>query len=751
MSILRKNKKKFFRSLFVDVVWLFCAPLWIYIGCVVPFIIVNNLIALGTMFEGKDTEVAVEPCNSYDLTTIERNEGPQHVVKAVNVFKNIGLTARKICHGSSTIFGRALQNPICITYAISIMINESVSIITAGIGQNNRYEPKTENAKVESTMGSPKGSNSYGDGVSILDYRKGGHSVIKGKQRMYSTSAVAGKTNAFTGAELLSEMKVRGGKYTGLYDLIITEKLLFAAYHSIKSKPGNMTPGVDESTLDELSPEVLGKISESLKTEKFQFKPTRREYIKKANGKLRPLGIPSPNDKVIQKAMAILLEIIYEQEFMTSSHGFRPNRGCHTAIATVNQWKGTMWAIEGDIKGFFDNIDHRILVNLLEKKIKDQRFIDLVWKLIRAGYVEKGVKRDSLVGTPRSPLVGIGGILSPILSNIYLHEFDKYMEEIISEFGSKAKDITKRNPEYDKITRRIQYLRDKYPQVTDRPESIRKEIEGLIKERNSIPARLPNGTRVRYVRYADDWIIGIYGSKEFSEMIKEKASRFLREELKVELSEEKTKITNLLKAAFLGFYIRIRKPKENKRVVTIFKGTKRKVKVGHNVMEILAPYSKIISKLIKEGFIEERKDSKIKYVPQAKTAWIHLDHHGILSRYNWISRGLCNYYRNVNNIAQFHFFINFILRNSCAKTLARKLNLSSRKKAFQKFGYDLETKTGPKIKFYTEKDFKQKLEWTNVLDNIRPFDVLNWRLRTQTNFWDKCRICGSLDGIEMHH
>lgn len=289
------------------------------------------------MIEGKDTEVAVEPCNSYDLPTIERNEGPQHVVKAVNVFKNIGLTARKICHGSSTIFSRALQNPICITYAISIMINESVSIITAGIGQNNRYEPKTENAKVESTMGSPKGSNSYGDGVSILDYRKGGHSVIKVKQRMYSTSAVAGKTNAFTGAELLSEMKVRGGKYTGLYDLIITEKLLFAAYHSIKSKPGNMTPGVDESTLDEFSPEVLGKISESLKTEKFQFKPTRREYIKKANGKLRPLGIPSPNDKVIQKAMAILLEIIYEQEFMTSSHGFRPNRGCHTAIATVNQ------------------------------------------------------------------------------------------------------------------------------------------------------------------------------------------------------------------------------------------------------------------------------------------------------------------------------------------------------------------------------------------------------------------------------
>jgi len=163
------------------------------------------------------------------------------------------------------------------------------------------------------------------------------------------------------------------------------------------------------------------------------------------------------------------------------------------------------------------------------------------------------------------------------------------------------------------------------------------------------------------------------------------------------------------KATFLGFYIRINKPKdhENNKVVTIFKGTP---KIGHNVIEILAPFSKIIHKLMELGFVEERKESKIKYIPKAMKSWIFLDHHGILSRYNWLSRGFYNYYRNVNNVAIFHFIINYILRNSCAKTLARKLNLSSRKKVFQKFGYDLETLEKPKLKFYSEENLKQKLE-----------------------------------------
>jgi group II intron reverse transcriptase/maturase len=259
-----------------------------------------------------------------------------------------------------------------------------------------------------------------------------------------------------------------------------------------------MTPGSDGQTLDGFSPYKIRKLTQELNNETFQFKPSERIWIKKANGKLRPLGIPTPLDKIVQKAMALLLELIYEPDFSQFRHGFRPNRGCHTAMKQLSGWSGTKWAIEGDIKGFFDNVNHHLLASLLQKKIGDQQLRDLYWKLVKAGNVEEGVKRDSLVGVP--PV----GIISPILSNIYLHEFDLFIEGLIKQYHSEAKDITKKNPVYDKITRSIQYLRDKYTQVKFRNLEIIAEIDQLRKQRRLIPSRLPNGLRIRYVRYADD-------------------------------------------------------------------------------------------------------------------------------------------------------------------------------------------------------------------------------------------------------
>ena len=374
-----------------------------------------------------------------------------------------------------------------------------------------------------------------------------------------------------SGGELLSKMKERNGKFYGIYKLICDENILFGAYHNIKSNPGNMTPGSDNLTLDGISQKSISSIAQELKNETFQFKPSKREWIPKANGKMRPLGIPSPRDKIVQKAITMLLELIYDPTFSKYSHGFRPNRGCHTAMRQVSQWSGTQWAIEGDIKGFFDNVDHHILAELLQKKIGDQQFIDLYWKLVKAGYVEEGIKRDSLLGVPQ------GGIVSPILSNIYLHEFDQFVEDLIGKYNSVAKDITKRNPEYDKLTRRIQYLRDKHPVLTQRSKEVVEEINKLRKLRRLVPSRLPNGTRVRYVRYADDWVVGIYGPQTFAQEIKEMLDAFLTNELKLELSQEKTKITDLLKdkGKFLGFYLRIYKPKESKFTTYIRKGHTR--------------------------------------------------------------------------------------------------------------------------------------------------------------------------------
>ena len=734
----------------VDVVWLFCAPLWISFGSALFTILLSfdNTIALVRRILDHGTIVATRLCNLISLPDAEMDRGPQHAGKVGAGSKIYSLLRGKIDHGHIIELGRAPQNPFSIAkYLVICLIGNSRHIVatkTPSIKQNTKLGPKIDNTKRESIKGFPKGSNSYGDGVPILGNSKGCHSITKVGQRMFSSSTSAVNDKYINGKDLLMKMKVRNGKYYGLYKLISNEDVLFGAYQMIKSNPGNMTPGSDGQTLDGISQNFFRKLSTELITETFQFKPSERIWIPKANGKMRPLGIPTPRDKVVQKAMALLLNLIYEPEFVP--HGFRPNRSCHTALAQIDKWSGTQWAIEGDIKGFFDNVNHTLLANLLEKKIGDQQFIDLYWKLVKAGYVEKGVKRDSLTGVPQ------GGIISPILSNIYLHEFDLFIEELIKKHHSTAKDITTRNPVYDKVTRRIQYLRDKYPQVANRSNEVTNEISKLLKERRTIPSRLPNGTRLRYVRYADDWVVGAYGPIDLVTEIKDKIATFLNKELELELSQDKTKITNLLrdKGQFLGFYFKIHRPKESNFTLSRIGNHIRKKKISHNRMWLLVPVVKILNKLATEGFLKNYTPGK-KITTSAKTNWIFLSHRDIVSRYNKLTRGLLNYYSIATNRYVFHLFVNYILKHSCAKTLARKFRLRSRKKVFEKFGKTLSSTEEPKISFYTLPHYRRLLKWPEHTSQPNPFEYLNWQLRTQHNFWKPCLICGDTENIEMHH
>ena len=210
-----------------------------------------------------------------------------------------------------------------------------------------------------------------------------------------------------------------------LYRKLFNPDLFLLAYNNIYSKEGNMTPGVDSKTIDGFSDELVDTLIEELRYERYHPQPVKRVYIPKKNGKKRPLGIPSFREKLVQEVVRLILETIFEPLFEESSHGFRPRKGCHTALERVKRtFTGANWVIEGDITGFFDNIDHGILLRLLKKKIKDGRFIRLVSLFLKAGYMEDAALYASVAGCPQ------GGLVSPVLANIYLHELDGCMERL---------------------------------------------------------------------------------------------------------------------------------------------------------------------------------------------------------------------------------------------------------------------------------------------------------------------------------
>jgi group II intron reverse transcriptase/maturase len=399
-------------------------------------------------------------------------------------------------------------------------------------------------------------------------------------------------------------------KYQRVYRNLYNPEFYLMAYDDIYPNPGNMTKGSDNKTIDGMSMKRITNIIDSLRDEKYQPTPVRRTYIekKRGNGK-RPLGIPSFDDKLLQTVVKYILESIYESSFSNKSHGYRPNKSCHTAIKQIaDTFNGVKWFIEGDIKGFFDNIDHSILIDLLRKRIKDEKFLRLIRKFLKAGYVDDWKYHNSYSGVPQ------GGIISPILSNIYLNELDKFIEDFQHKFN-KGKNKAQ-NLDYTKLHQKSMRLKKKLKDKVAKgtlKEGERDEIIGSIKEANSRKIKLPskdpmdqNYRRLKYVRYADDWLIGIIGSKEDAVRIKEELTEFIRNKLKLELSQEKTLITNSRKfARFLGYDISIsrnQQPKPTSRPA----GEQKKVLSRSNsgTVSIYMPKEAWVSKLIEYSAIK---------------------------------------------------------------------------------------------------------------------------------------------------
>lgn len=291
-----------------------------------------------------------------------------------------------------------------------------------------------------------------------------------------------------------------------------------------------------------MSVERVRKIIDCLKEESYQPRPAKRTYIPKKNGGKRALGIPAFDDKLVHEMVKMILEAIYECYFEKCSHGFRPHRSCHTALASIHEgFDGTRWFIEGDIKGFFDNIDHDVMIGILSERISDQRFLRLIRKFLNASYMGKWQFHNTFSGTPQ------GGVISPVLANIYLDKLDKYMVDYISAFNKGRKRGI--NPEYKRVASRKDKRVKKLKNETDEQkiEVLRHEIKALKSEMQQLPATLDmddNFKRMRYVRYADDFLIGIIGSKEDCVKAKKDIKNFLHDTLKLELSDEKTLITN---------------------------------------------------------------------------------------------------------------------------------------------------------------------------------------------------------------
>lgn len=690
-------------------------------------------------------------CKSCSLPQGEILEGPEHATKAIPGLWVYDVLQDKFFMVEYIVSEAQLNllEHICVHMLLLILSDQS-SIKGSNNKQNLQDEYNTPKKNIhyqESTTRLPKKSNLYGNGGSILGYNPRIQVITKVIQPSRSFIAAAGNGTA-------NEMKLvlKDKKFVNLYQLICSKDLLIQAYRNVRSNPGGMTPGIDNITYDGINDEFFEKLILELKSERFKFTSVKRVYIPKANGKTRPLGIPTSKDKIVQEAMKILLELIYEPIFLDVSHGFRPKRSCHTALHQISKWNGTTWMLEGDIKGFFNEVDHQVLIKILEKKIRDQRFFDLLWKLFRAGYIDDGVKYNTYTGVPQ------GGVISPVLSNIYLHEFDLFVETLIVKYSSGKDFISKVNPVIVKYSSKLSRLNDKYQTTKDK--EILKEIIKLRAERNKLPSRIRNGIRVRYTRYADDWVIGIIGDQELVAKIKEECKAFLRDILKLELSEEKTKITNITEkdVRFLGVDINRKDSGESKIIQRQVKGRLIKSRINNNRLYFYVPVRDIIKKLEKAGFIKTytSANGREKLAPNAITKWIFLDHRSILLRYNAVIRGLLNYYSFVDNKIAFHSIVNFLIHHSCAKTIARKLNLPNRAQAFNKFGRYLTAPGEGKLKpmeLFTLDSFKKttSLLKSYVTNPVDPFTITNWSLRTQINLFEPCWVCGNPDDIEMHH
>ena len=525
----------------------------------------------------------------------------------------------------------------------------------------------------------------------------------------------------------------RGLPVNDLYRQLWDPNLYLMAYGRIAKNDGALTPGATPETADGMKMDDIHAIIEALRFERYRWTPARRVYIPKANGKRWPLGLPTWSDKVLQDVMRLLLEAYYEPQFSDRSHGFRPRRGCHTAFTEVTRaWTGTTWIIEGDIAGCFDNIDHKVLLEILGESIQDNRFLRLVSNLLRAGYLEDWKLNATYSGTPQ------GGVVSPILANVYLDRLDRFVEGVLLPEYNRGRG-RRRNPQYQSVSNRVVRLR----KVGRAKEAA--ELRPLLRTMPSLDTHDPGFRRLRYIRYADDFLLGFAGPKNEADEIKARIGRFLRDSLKLELSDAKTLVTHgRTKAArFLGYEV-------------VVQGSNNKLqgrRAINGIIGLRVPLDVVRAK--SAAYMQNGKPTHI-------GARIHDSPFSIVEQYQAEFRGVVNYYRRATNLGALSH-LRWVMEMSLAKTLAAKLKISV-SQVFKRCKTTIQTDKGPRkvLMVKAERPGQEPLVtyWGGVSlarDNTATIPdkhppILNGRTElVQRLLADTCELCGSTVKVQVHH
>jgi group II intron reverse transcriptase/maturase len=435
----------------------------------------------------------------------------------------------------------------------------------------------------------------------------------------------------------------RGLPLERLYRLLFSPQLYLLAYGRVYANHGAMTPGADGETADGMSQAGIGRIIDALRHERYRFQPVKRAYIPKKNGKKRPLGLPSWSDKIVGEVIRLLLDAYYEPQFSDRSHGFRPGRGCHTALGEVARtWTGTTWFIEGDISDCFGSLDHEVMLSILAEKIHDNRFLRLIRQMLRAGYLEDWEWHASLSGAPQ------GGVVSPVLSNIYLDRMDSFVEKVLMPEYTRG-EARARNPAYRRAESALRRARTHGDRAAER---------ALRQQLRSTPAMDPQDPgyrRLRYARYADDTLLGLTGPKAEAEQIRARLAAFLRDDLTLELSREKTLITHARTQAarFLGYEITV--AHDNRKIT----GGIRRL---NGTVQLRVPKTVIKAKCA--PYLERGK-------PASRPALKDRDDHAIISTYGAEFRGIVQYYLLAVDVWRLDR-LEWVMKTSMLKTLAHR-------------------------------------------------------------------------------